>query len=154
MVTASTNRSTFQLPDLTTRSFSPSHSAVAVNTLWFLRLACSLAATICATPVQQRVRDYLQRIQQHTQPLRRARVRAFLFTGSEKWRMDQVVESIPPLFHMSLFLFFAGLFTFLSSLNKAVTGAVVAIVASFMCFYGLATFAPLLDFSAPSETPL
>ncbi|KAG6908754.1 hypothetical protein DXG01_003364 [Tephrocybe rancida] len=154
VATASTNRSTLQLPDLSTRPFSPSHSAVAVNILWFLSLACSLAAALCATLIQQWVRDYLQRIQRHTQPLRRARVRAFLFAGSEKWRMDQVVESIPPLLHMSLFLFFAGLFVFLSSLNKAVTGAVAAIVACFMCFYGFATFAPLLDPSAPFETPL
>ncbi|KAG6907338.1 hypothetical protein DXG01_009294 [Tephrocybe rancida] len=55
---------------------------------------------------------------------------------------------------MSLFLFFAGLFVFLSSLNKAVTGAIAVIVAYFMCYYGLVTFAPLLDSSPPFEMPL
>ncbi|KAG6914440.1 hypothetical protein DXG01_017240 [Tephrocybe rancida] len=154
VATASTNRSTFQLPDLTTRRFSPSHSAVAVNILWFLNFVCSLAAALCATLLQQWVWGYLQRIQRHTRSPRHARVWAFSFAGSEKRRMDQVVESIPPLLHMLLYFFLAGLFVFLSSLNKAVTRAVAAIVAYFMCFYSLATFAPLLDPSPPFEMPL
>ncbi|KAG6909799.1 hypothetical protein DXG01_015292 [Tephrocybe rancida] len=68
-----------------------------------------LTAALCVTLVQEWVRDYLQRIQRQNQPLRRARVRAFLFNGMDKWKMDEVVEYVPTFLHASLFLFFAGL---------------------------------------------
>ncbi|KAG6832773.1 hypothetical protein H0H87_000426 [Tephrocybe sp. NHM501043] len=134
--------------------FIPSRSSVTLNILWFLSLAFSLAAALSVTLVQQWVRDYLQRIQRHNEPLRRARVRTFVFNGIEKWKMDVVVEYIPTLLHISLFLFFAGLYIFLVNINDSVSIAVAAVFLGCVAFYGLATLAPLLDPAAPYETPL
>ncbi|KAG6909807.1 hypothetical protein DXG01_015300 [Tephrocybe rancida] len=151
---ANTSSSVVPPSALPTFDFVPTPPAVAINILWFLSLAFSLAAALCVTLVQQWVRDYLQRIQRHNQPLRRARVRTFLFNGSEKWKMDIVVEYIPTLLHVSLFLFFAGLYFFLANINLPVSRAVAAVILLCLAFYGLATLAPLFDPAAPYETPL
>ncbi|KAF8055853.1 hypothetical protein FPV67DRAFT_1787973 [Lyophyllum atratum] len=130
-------------------------SDIAVNMLWFLSLAFSLAAALCVTLVQQWVRDYTQRIQRNNgKPLRRARMRAFLFEGSEKWKMDAIVEYIPILLHVSLFLFFAGLCIFLLPISIPVAGVVIGVVVCCLTFYGFATLSPFVDLSAPYETPL
>ncbi|KAG6909228.1 hypothetical protein DXG01_001410 [Tephrocybe rancida] len=135
-------------------TFVPTASAVAVNILWFLSLACSLAAALCITLVQQWIRDYLQMVERYSQPQRRAEVRGYLFSGIEKWKMDAVVEFIPTLLHASLLFFFVGLCIFLGPISRAVAGAVVAIVFLCISFYLFATFAPLFDPSAPYQTPL
>ncbi|KAG6902349.1 hypothetical protein C0995_001146 [Termitomyces sp. Mi166 len=134
--------------------FMPSAQVVAINILWFLSLACSLAAALCITLIQKWVRDYLQRIQRHNQPLRRARVRTFLFNGSQRWKMDAIVGYITTLLHVALLLFFAGLCVFLFEINIPVFCAVTVVVLLWLAFYGLATLAPLLDPSTPCETPL
>ncbi|KAG6853393.1 hypothetical protein C0991_004794 [Blastosporella zonata] len=154
IATANTSSSVVLPTTLPSFDFVPSTAVVTVNILWFLSLASSLAAALCVTLVQQWVRDYLQRIQRHNQPLRRARVRKFLFNGSENWKMDIVVEYIPTLLHISLFLFFAGLYIFLTNINAPVSHAVAAVIVFCLAFYGLATLAPLFDPAAPYETPL
>ncbi|KAG6918824.1 hypothetical protein DXG01_011227 [Tephrocybe rancida] len=155
IVGASLNTSAIPLPTAIpiATTFKPSASAIAVNILWFLSLTCSLAAALCITLVQQWIRRYLQRIQRTNQPQRRATIRGIMSSGSEKWKMNDVVEYIPTLLHLSLFLFFAGLCTFLWSVNTPTAGAVVVIVVFCLAFYGLATVAPLIDPSAPYETP-
>ncbi|KAG6829869.1 hypothetical protein H0H92_003213 [Tricholoma furcatifolium] len=154
IVAASLNTSAVQLPTtLPTTTSEPSASAILINVLWFLSLTCSLAAALCVTLVQQWIRDYLQRIQQTNQPQKRATIRGILFAGSVKWKMNDVVEVIPTLLHLSLFLFFAGLCTFLWKISMATALAVIAVVFCFLTFYGVATIAPLLDPTTPYETP-
>ena len=52
-------------------------------------------------------RQYLQATSSKPAPQDRARLRAYLFQGLERYRMATVVDAIPTLLHMSLFLFFA-----------------------------------------------
>ncbi|KAG6865695.1 hypothetical protein C0991_000309 [Blastosporella zonata] len=137
-----------------TPAFVPSTSAVIVNILWFLSLSCSLAAALCVTLVQKWVRNYLQRIQRHSQLLKRARVRSFIFNGSKDWKVNLIIEYIPTLLHMSLFLFFSGLYIFLFNISIPVSSAVAVVVIFLIGFYGLATLAPLLDPATPYDTPL
>ncbi|KAG6908305.1 hypothetical protein DXG01_005341 [Tephrocybe rancida] len=155
IATFSHNGNNISLPAiLPATTFVPTASAVAVNILWFLSLACSLAAALCVTLVQQWIRDYLQMVERYSQPQRRAEVRGYLFSGIEKWKMDEVIEFIPTLLHASLLFFFVGLCIFLGPISRAVTGAIVAIVFLFISFYLFATFAPLFDPSVPYQTPL
>ncbi|KAG6911394.1 hypothetical protein DXG01_016491 [Tephrocybe rancida] len=133
--------------------FIPAASAIAVNILWFLSLACSLAAALCVTLVQQWIRDYLQRVERHSQPQRRARIRGFFAAGIEKWKMAEVVEFIPTLLHISLFLFFVGLCIFLGpGVDQVVMWTVVTSISCCFTFYVLVTIAPLIDASAPYQT--
>ncbi|KAG6916272.1 hypothetical protein DXG01_007616 [Tephrocybe rancida] len=89
--------------------------------------------------------QYMQRIQRHSQPLHLAKIRTFLFNGHKQWQMDAIVENIQMLLHASLFLFFVGLYIFLTGINIPVSRAVVTVVLLCLAFYGPETLAPLLD---------
>ncbi|KAG5351986.1 hypothetical protein C0989_004281 [Termitomyces sp. Mn162] len=154
IVGASLNTSAIPLPTaVPTSSFKPSASAVIINVLWFLSLSCSLAAALCATLVQQWTRDYLQRINRSNQPQRRGTMRGIMFHGTIKWKMNDVVDNIPSLLHLSLFSFFAGLCIFLYTIDNIPAGVVSVVVAGCLVFYMFATIAPVWDPSAPYETP-
>ncbi|KAA1477635.1 hypothetical protein DENSPDRAFT_616924 [Dentipellis sp. KUC8613] len=135
-------------------AFSPQPSDVRVNVFWFMSLVFSLGAALAATIVQQWVRDYMHVFQRYNNSLKRARVRQFLYEGAVGWNMSIVVDGIPALIHISLFLFFIGLSDFLFSLNH-----IVAIMTTLMiAFCGLAYIwsmvSPVLYAQSPYQTPL
>ncbi|KAH0583122.1 hypothetical protein H2248_011010 [Termitomyces sp. 'cryptogamus'] len=68
--------------------------------------------------------------------------------------MNEVVQCIPALLHLSLFLFFAGLLVFLGPISPTVASAVGTIIICCLTSYGLATLAPIIDPSSPYETVL
>ncbi|KAG6907237.1 hypothetical protein DXG01_009812 [Tephrocybe rancida] len=142
------------LPPITIPIFSPNASAIAVNSLWFLSLIASLAAALCVTLAQQWIRAYLHGAHRNTRPVEHARMRAFLFAGLEKWRFDTIIEFIPFLLHLSLFLFFVGLCVFMWAINRTVAAIAIIVVFCFFTVYGLATISPIYDLSSPYETPL
>ncbi|KAG6827746.1 hypothetical protein H0H87_003712 [Tephrocybe sp. NHM501043] len=133
-------------------NFIPARTSVAVNILWFLSLACSLGAALCIILVQEWIRDYLQRVQRYSQPHRRARFRGVLFSGIQRWKFENVVEVVPTMLHLSLFLFFIGLCIFIGTINRAVMSAIVVVVILCLAFYCFATLAPLLDPASPYQT--
>ncbi|KAG6855572.1 hypothetical protein H0H87_000819 [Tephrocybe sp. NHM501043] len=134
--------------------YIPTKPLVAVNILWFLSLACSLGAALCIILVQEWIRDYLQRVQRYSEPRRRARFRGVLFSGIQRWKFEDIVEVIPTLLHLSLFLFFTGLCMFMGPINRAVMWAIVVVVVFCLAFYCFATLAPLQDPTAPYQTVL
>ncbi|KAG6818748.1 hypothetical protein H0H93_002156 [Arthromyces matolae] len=155
---ASLNTSAIPLPTTVTANpsespFNPPASAVALNILWFLSLSCSLAASLCVILVQKWIRDYLHRVEEPKQPQQRARVRGLLFFGSDKWKFEKLIAFIPSLLHISLFFFFAGLCIFLWRINKPTFAFVLVVVICCLIGYLIATMAPLLDLTAPYETP-
>ena len=101
------NPATFEVPN----------SALRVNALWILSLAFSLGCALAATLVQQWSRNYVTATHRRPTLFKRARIRSYLFEGLEKFGMANVVNIIPTLLHISLFLFFGGLFEFLRPIN-------------------------------------
>ncbi|KAI0289036.1 hypothetical protein B0F90DRAFT_1921617 [Multifurca ochricompacta] len=118
------------LPDPS--QFSPSASAVWVNSLWFLSLAISLTCAMLATLLQQWARRYVKVTQPRYSPHKRARIRAFFAEGVDKLHLPWAVEALPTLIHLSLFLFFAGLVVFLFNVNHTVFKVVI-------CWVGICT---------------
>ncbi|KAH8980245.1 hypothetical protein EDB86DRAFT_3088031 [Lactarius hatsudake] len=110
------NQSNIPLPS-SPPSFSPPTYAVWVNSLWFLSLVISLTCALLATLLQQWARRYLKVTQSRYSPHKRARIRAFFAEGVDKFLLPWVVEALPALLHISLFLFFAGLIVFLCNVN-------------------------------------
>ncbi|KAH9057271.1 hypothetical protein EDB87DRAFT_1565550, partial [Lactarius vividus] len=94
-------------------AFSPPNYAVWVNSLWFMSLVISVTCALLATLLQQWVRRYLKVTQPRYSPHKRARIRTFFFEGVEKYLLPWVVDALPALLHVSLYLFFAGLVVFL-----------------------------------------
>ncbi|KAI0039227.1 hypothetical protein FA95DRAFT_1470073, partial [Auriscalpium vulgare] len=101
-------------------AFTPSSSAIRVNALWFLSLIMSLTCALAATLMQQWARHYLQVSQRRGAPHKRARIRAYLYQGIDRFGMAGAVEFIPALLHTSVFLFFVGLVDFMFPINNTI----------------------------------
>ncbi|KAH9015815.1 hypothetical protein EDB84DRAFT_1234586, partial [Lactarius hengduanensis] len=145
--------SAFDIP-LQYPEFHARKSDVRINIYWFLSLVFSLAAALAATLVQQWARDYMHVFQRYNHPLKRARIRQFLYEGAKRWHMAAVVDTIPALIHISLFLFFIGLAEFLFGLNTST--ATVTTITTTICaiLYFWSVIAPSLDPKSPYQSPL
>ena len=134
--------------------FSPPNYAVWVNALWFLCLVISITCALLATLQQQWARRYLKVTQSRYSPHKRARIRAFFAEGIEKCLLPWVVETLPTLLHISLFLFFAGLVVFLWNVNLTIFKLVLSWVAICTALYGCITVMPIIRYDSPYYTSL
>ena len=134
--------------------FQPPNYAIWVNSLWFLSLAISLTCALLATLLQQWARRYLKLTQPRYSPHKRARIRAFFFEGVEELLLPWVVEALPTLLHVSLFLFFSGLVVFLCNVNLTIFKLVLSWVGICTAVYGCVTVMPLFRHDSPYYTPL
>src|SRR6266851_5602580 len=136
-------------------TFSPPRYAVWVNSLWFLSLVISLSCAMLATLLQQWSRRYLTITQPaRREPHERARAHAFFAIGVEKFHVSWVVEALPALVHLSLFIFFAGLLIYLFNIHHTVFKVVVCWVALLTTVYGFITFMPIFWQDSPYYSPL
>ena len=134
--------------------FKAKRSDVRINIFWFMSLIFSLTAVLAATLVQQWVRDYMHVFQRYNHPLKRARIRQFLYEGAETWYMPVVVEAVPALIHISLFLFFLGLADFLFNLNTSTATATTITIVLCAVLYLWSIIAPVHDPQSPYQSPL
>jgi Family of unknown function (DUF6535) len=134
--------------------FVPPASAIVCNVLWFLSLGFSLACALSATLVEQWARNYLLATESRPIPHERARVFEYLYKGLEKFRMASVVEAIPMLLHISLFLFFVGLVEFLRPVNFVISMIIFGMLISCIMIYILVTVIPAFQRNCPYCTPL
>jgi Family of unknown function (DUF6535) len=134
--------------------FSPSTTAVLINSLWFLSLVISLTCALLATLLQQWARRYLRVTQPRYSPHKRSPIRAFFAEGVDKLHLPWAVETLPTLLHASLFLFFLGLVIFLFSINHTVFTVVLWWVGLCTGAYICITFMPIFRQDSPYYTPL
>ncbi|KAJ6614059.1 hypothetical protein B0H10DRAFT_2221666 [Mycena sp. CBHHK59/15] len=129
---AAANGSHFQIPEPT--QFTPPTSSLVCNTLWFVSLGLSLTCAHIAMLLEQWARDFLHRL--------------------KRFGMHTVVDIIPLLLHGSLFLFFAGLVTFLLPINLRIVALAATVLVAVVVVYVLLTLFPLLYLDCPYHTPL
>jgi hypothetical protein len=134
--------------------FQPPTSAIWVNALWFLSLVTSLFCALLATLQQYWARRYLRITQTQCAIHKRARLRAFFAEGVEHFQLPFVVETIPTLIHISMFLFFTGLVISLFSIHHTI--ARIILVATVVCglIYTVMTVMPVFYRNSPYHTPL
>ena len=82
------------------------------------------------------------------------RIHAFFSEGVEKFLLPWVVEALPALLHLSLYLFFAGLVIFLWNVNLTMFRLVLSWVGLCTFLYGCFTFMPVIHHNSPYRTPL
>ncbi|KAH9061791.1 hypothetical protein EDB83DRAFT_879487 [Lactarius deliciosus] len=111
-------------------AFKPSDTARQVNLAWLLGLVLSLCAALLATFIQQRVRSYMEALQEYDHPLKRARFRQFFFQGT--WSTRSAARIVPLLIQASLLLFFFGLSISVLDANTFIGVATIC----FICAYG------------------
>jgi hypothetical protein len=104
--------------------------------------------------MQQWARRYIRLPQIPSQPRDRARVRGFLFLGVLKYRMSRTFEAAGVLLHLAVFLFFAGLVIFFSTIFKAVAIVITVCVGLFVFLYLAITILPCIDYRCPYVTPM
>jgi len=108
-----------------------------------------------ATSVQQWARRYVRMTQPaRCPPHKRARVRAYFANGAEIFRVSRVVETLPALVHLSVFIFFTGLVLYLLHINHTVFKAVLCCVGVALAVYGCITLMPFFWHDSPYYSPL
>jgi uncharacterized protein DUF6535 len=132
----------------------PSASIIWVNAMWLMSLVLSLTSALIATLLQHWARRYIETINTPSEPSSRARVRSFLFLGTEFYKMRVLVEIVPTFLHLSLFLFFAGLVIVFHTINTKVAIAVDVSVGLFALAYILLSIIPCFDMKCPYRTPV
>ncbi|KAG8933707.1 hypothetical protein FRC03_004710 [Tulasnella sp. 419] len=132
---------------------SPSPSAVPVNSLFFSSLSLNLTAAFGAVTAKQWLTDYatvgtLSAL--HDKGPRRQEK----FNKLQDWQLRLIIELLPMLLQISVFLFFAGVFCFLQPLNGAV--ATLQLVLSCVVFgaYLISVVIGILFPSSPFQSPL
>ena len=122
--------------------------------MWLISLILSLTSALVATLLQQWARRYLETPKVQSEPNDRARVRFFLFHGTELYKMRFLVELAPTLLHTSVYLFFGGLVIAFHTIHKKVAIAVDSAVGLFALAYTVLTVLPFLDIRCPYRTPM
>jgi hypothetical protein len=108
-----------------------------------------------ATSLQQWARRYIRLTQPALcSPEKRARMHAFFAEGADKMHIPWVVEALPTLLHVSVFLFFGGLVIFLINVNHQVFSSVVWWIGLFTILYGSITLMPIVRHDSPYCAPL
>ena len=136
------------------QQFNTPGSAVWVNALWFSSLVTSLTCALLSTLLLRWARRYLRVAYPRFSPHKQARIRAFYKNGVDKLKLPWMIEFIPTLLHISLFLFFAGLAVFLFSVNLTVFKVVTAWIAVCVILYACLTFLPIFRKDSPYTAPL
>jgi hypothetical protein len=109
---------------------------------------------LLATLLQQWVRRYIKIIQLRASPHTRGRIRAFFSEGIDNLHLPRVVEALPILLHLSLFIFFAGLLVFLFNIDQTVFSAIAWWIGLCTLTYISITFMPLFRYDSPYYAPL
>lgn len=115
-----------------------------------LSLTCALIATL----LQQWARRYIETPKSTNTPRHCARVRALLLIGTKLYNIPIIVEILPTLLHLSVYLFLGGLVITFHTINKTVSIAVdVAVGVSGLAYIVLSVL-PCLDVKCPYPTPV
>ena len=135
--------------------FSPPKYAIWVNSLWLISLVISLTCAMLATSLQQWACRYYDVSYHAGRNLKeRAQIHSFLASGITKFRVNPMVQALPAMVHLSLFIFFAGLLIYLFNINYTVFRAVSYCVALLLAIYGFITFMLFIWLDSPYYSPL
>jgi hypothetical protein len=119
-----------------------------------MSLVISLTCALLATLVQQWARRYQRVAYPRCSPHKKARIRAFYKHGVEKLHIPWMIEVLPALLHISLFLFFAGLSVFLFTVHHTIFKVVTSWIALCVILYACLTFLPIIRKDSPYSAPL
>lgn len=97
--------------------FSPPHSQLWINGLWYTSLSLSLITALVAVLAKQWLHQYMSMTS--GTPLHRSLLRQFRYEGLQAWRVPLIIGLLPLLMHLSLGIFFIGLIIFLAQLYPA-----------------------------------
>jgi hypothetical protein len=127
--------------------------AVVVNGLLFTSLSFSLIAALLAVLALQWVANYDMGLNTSS-ARKRALQRHTRWKGIERWKMGEIIASLPLLIFVSLFLFFVGIADWLWHLNRAISGIVIGGLGIGFIVYAITNFISIVKLDAPFRTPV
>ena len=119
-----------------------------------MSLIISLTCALLATLLQQWARKYITVTQARFSPHKRAQVHAFFAEGVQALHVPWVVQVLPTLLHLSLFLFLVGVVVFLNNVNDTIFELVLPWACICAVLYVCITFMPIFRRDSPYFTPL
>ena len=88
-------------------SFTPNAYDVQINVLYFVSFTLALSVSSVCILGKQWIREYQKDIA--VSPCDAARVRQMRFDSLQRWKVPQIMVSLPVILLLALMLFFAGL---------------------------------------------
>ena len=134
--------------------FSPSAPMVWIIAILLISLVLSLTSALLATMLQQWARTYIETPHVPSETENHARVRAFLFLGTELYKMHYISQMAFELLHISLFLFFVSLVILFRTINDMVAMVLEIAAGLFVLAYLTLSILPCLDVRCPYRTPM
>ena len=127
---------------------------ILVIAMWLISLILSLTCALLATLLQQWARRYIETPKYPDTLRHRARIRSLLVVGTKSYKIPLIVEILPTLLHLSVYLFLGGLAITFHTIHKKVAIAVdVAVGVSGLAYVALSIL-PCLDVKCPYRTPI
>ncbi|KAG8781945.1 hypothetical protein FRC12_021382 [Ceratobasidium sp. 428] len=132
--------------------FTPAKYAIVINTLWFLSLMIGIIVTFVSILAKEWCHDYMAG---RTGPMHeQARKRQQRFDGLTTWRMVGLINFLPTLLHIALFLFAIGLSIYLWYIYTIVAAPVIILTGITALFYCSITVLPFIYEFCPYTTAL
>ncbi|PVG03068.1 hypothetical protein CPB86DRAFT_811181 [Serendipita vermifera] len=118
-----------------------------------MSLSCALIAALLAVLALQWVANYDMGLNTSS-PEKRALQRHIRFRGIEKWKMSELISSLPLLIFAALFLFFIGIADWLWHMNRAISGIVIGGIGIGCLLYMVTNLISIVNLDAPFRTPI
>ncbi|PVF97761.1 hypothetical protein CPB86DRAFT_759745 [Serendipita vermifera] len=127
--------------------------AIIVNSLLFTSLSCALIAALLAVLALQWVANYDMGLNTSS-PEKRALQRHMRLMGVRKWKMSELIASLPLLIFVALFLFFIGIADWLWHMNRSISGIVMGGIGIGFLLYTITNLISMVNVDAPFRTPI
>ncbi|KAG6877999.1 hypothetical protein C0993_000959 [Termitomyces sp. T159_Od127] len=122
-----------------------------VNVLFFTSLTLSLSTALLTVLAKQWIQAYTTIVPGGAKT--RALIRHFRFQGLMKWKLGDIIESLPLVLHSSVAIFLVGLALYVSQLSSAICGVVSVITSLAFLFYIGTSMLPAFDITCPYRIP-
>ena len=123
--------------------FKPENSAIMVNSLWFLSMSVCLTCIMLGSLLQRWAKQYNTKIftRPRTDPRNTTEPRSPLGAGGDELRLPWLIEALPAMLRISLYLFFTGFGVFVFNLAsdfgtfEALLLTAGSLICPLLCFW-------------------
>ena len=134
--------------------FSPPQYIIVVNALFYASLGVMLLAAFVAMLIKSWVREFDRGLRAMSAPEQRAKTREFRYLGLVRWKLPEMVATLPFLIQISLLSFSTGLVLFLFNISRPSCGITAGILGIGALFYAVTTSVSIFITSSPFRSPL
>jgi hypothetical protein len=135
-------------------AFSPPDYIVVVSVFFYASLGVLLLAAFIILLIKSWLHEFDRGTSAIPSPEQRAKTREFRYLGTQSWKLPEIIEMLPLLIHLSLFLFSIGLVVLLFHINKPTFLVTTAVFGVGVFYYSTATCISVLVPAAPFRSPI